>query len=276
MRADAHGCPLPRFIQVLLSSRHFVIRQPIKHQRFQSVPMTPGAVDSAPYAIQVTAVEPTRQEDKAMAEKRAQGVGTHVAGLVAAAEQRERWSAPLFGCFSSCVPNCCLVAFCPCISLAQIDSRLGGSFEMAVMGFGMLVTGLVVCFGLLLSSAEENRYAEAAHTEPAVGVHSVPVDVYHPSERHVPAGMIVGTAVAVAVVLVLAVARLRVKTRKQMELDGSVAQDLAATLACCPCIVAQMATQLDTYTPGVCSLAPSLEHDRERDVLPAYMLTPHA
>jgi Cys-rich protein (TIGR01571 family) len=238
--------------------------------------MTPVAFDSAPYAIQVTAVEPTRQETKEMADKRAQGTGTHVTRLVAADEQRERWSAPLFGCFSSCVPNCCLVAFCPCISLAQIDARLGGSFEMAVMGFGMLVTGLVVCFGLFLSAVEENRYTEAAHTEPAVGVHSVAVDGYHPPERHVPREMVVATAVAVALVLVLAVARLRVKTRKQMDLAGSTAQDLALSLACCPCIIAQMATQLDTYSPGVCSLASPLDHGRERDVLPAYMVTPHA
>lgn len=231
-----------------------------------------------PYAIQVTAVEPTRHEAKSLAEKRNQA-GTHVNGLDAAEAPREQWSAPLFGCFSSCVPNCCLVAFCPCISLAQIDARLGGSFDMAVMGFGMLVTGLLVCGGLLASSIQGSHYT--GETDPEFGMHSAPIDgYYHPPKRSVSTAMVVVAAVVVALVLVLAIVRLRHKTRRQSALTGSAAQDLALTLACCPCVVAQMATQLDTYTPGVCSLAPALEYkrhrQRERDVLPAYMITLHA
>ncbi|CAI5711910.1 unnamed protein product [Peronospora destructor] len=29
------------------------------------------------------------------------------------------------GCFKHCVPNCCMVTFCPCVTHAQISSRLG-------------------------------------------------------------------------------------------------------------------------------------------------------
>lgn len=36
-----------------------------------------------------------------------------------------KWETGLCGCFSSCVPNCCMVSFCPCVSVAQITVRLG-------------------------------------------------------------------------------------------------------------------------------------------------------
>lgn len=34
------------------------------------------------------------------------------------------WEEGLCGCCSSCVPNCCMVSFCPCVSVAQVAKRL--------------------------------------------------------------------------------------------------------------------------------------------------------
>ncbi|KAG2865139.1 hypothetical protein PC113_g3948 [Phytophthora cactorum] len=35
------------------------------------------------------------------------------------------WLVGLCGCCTDLIPNCCMVTFCPCISLAQISKRLG-------------------------------------------------------------------------------------------------------------------------------------------------------
>jgi Cys-rich protein (TIGR01571 family) len=35
------------------------------------------------------------------------------------------WAVDLCGCFTHCIPNCCMAFFCPCISLAQVSARLG-------------------------------------------------------------------------------------------------------------------------------------------------------
>jgi len=37
------------------------------------------------------------------------------------------WDAEFCGCFTHCVPNCCMVSFCPCISMAQISARVNSS-----------------------------------------------------------------------------------------------------------------------------------------------------
>lgn len=35
------------------------------------------------------------------------------------------WDAEFCGCLNHLIPNCCMVFFCPCVSLAQILVRLG-------------------------------------------------------------------------------------------------------------------------------------------------------
>jgi Cys-rich protein (TIGR01571 family) len=37
------------------------------------------------------------------------------------------WLVGLCGCCTDLVPNCCMVTFCPCVSLAQISKRIGVS-----------------------------------------------------------------------------------------------------------------------------------------------------
>ncbi|KAG6970189.1 hypothetical protein JG687_00002774 [Phytophthora cactorum] len=52
------------------------------------------------------------------------------------------WLVGLCGCCTDLIPNCCMVTFCPCISLAQISKRLG----VTSYGFGLFLSFLFGCF----------------------------------------------------------------------------------------------------------------------------------
>lgn len=54
------------------------------------------------------------------------------------------WDADICGCCTHVVPNCCMVTFCPCVSMAQIAKRLG----IASYIEGLLGSFLLIYFGL--------------------------------------------------------------------------------------------------------------------------------
>jgi Cys-rich protein (TIGR01571 family) len=73
------------------------------------------------------------------------------------------WEEDLFGCFSSCVPNCCMVTFCPCVSLGQIAARIGVADYITILLIsliGMCFTGSLVIFVLVwyLRSKVRDRF----------------------------------------------------------------------------------------------------------------------
>lgn len=228
---------------------------------------TPTALEAA-YVIQVTALEPTREANKAELEKKRQaGFETHVTQLEAA--PTATWDASLLGCFASCVPNCCIVTWCPCVSLAHIETRMGESFEMALLGFGALFAGLYICIGCTMSALADKATdddvessANDSGDDAADGT-----KYYSPPHHTVSVTAALLTTSVLLLLITFLVARLRRRVRSQFELSGSLAQDLAVTLACGPCVIAQMATQLHTYTPGMCSLDQPHVDD---DVLAAY------
>ncbi|ETO82175.1 hypothetical protein F444_03639, partial [Phytophthora nicotianae P1976] len=53
-----------------------------------------------------------------------------------------KWEVGLCDCFTHCVPNCLMTSCCPCVTLAQISSRLG----MMPFKFAILVSILLVIF----------------------------------------------------------------------------------------------------------------------------------
>ncbi|CAH0477630.1 unnamed protein product [Peronospora belbahrii] len=78
---------------------------------------TPDEVNNHPYAIQVDASVTPFGNSKGEMFARDNGVSNIKIG---------EWETSLcFGCFKHCVPNCCMVTFCPCVTQAQISSRLG-------------------------------------------------------------------------------------------------------------------------------------------------------
>eukprot|EP00644_Phytophthora_capsici_P004725 jgi/Phyca11/110914/e_gw1.19.616.1 len=52
------------------------------------------------------------------------------------------WLVGLCGCCTDVIPNCCMVTFCPCVSLAQISTRLG----VTSYCIGLLISFFFGCF----------------------------------------------------------------------------------------------------------------------------------
>ncbi|KAL4101906.1 hypothetical protein PRIC1_005654 [Phytophthora ramorum] len=70
--------------------------------------------DDFPYAIQVD--HPQTPPSVPVPSPRYDDVGYIKTGS---------WETTLWcGCFKHCVPNCCMVTFCPCVTHAQISARL--------------------------------------------------------------------------------------------------------------------------------------------------------
>lgn len=71
--------------------------------------------------------------------------GDSVAGIPASEHIKTgEWEDGLFECCSSCVPNCCMVSFCPCVSVAQVVHQL----QIMPYNFALLVSCFSVVAGL--------------------------------------------------------------------------------------------------------------------------------
>ncbi|ETI42151.1 hypothetical protein F441_12642 [Phytophthora nicotianae CJ01A1] len=185
------------------------------------------------------------------------GGATHVIDITA--ETGKDWDAPFFGCFASIMPNCCMSTICPCVSVAQIQARLGNSYTMAIFSHGATIFGFIICVILFIS-------------------HSVTTDVitspnssHRGEERSSTGRQIVFLCGAVFFVLFFAfsVCLVRMKVRKQYEIKGNCGGDCLVSTCCAPCTIAQMATQTQSYTPGVVNF-----QNPAVDTLPGYPATP--
>ena len=165
------------------------------------------------------------------------------------------WDAHLFGCFSHLVPNCCMVSFLPCISLAQIITRLGMmSYPMALLlFFGMVVLEMVVAG--IGASLQYGRHIPKLMTRLQ---HWDIIAKYAPEEFIV---MILLYLLYFFVMFVII--RLRFQIRKMFQIPGNLCFDCLAVCCCACCSVAQMATHVKSYKPGSCSFGAP-------DVLQAY------
>ncbi|KAG6622975.1 PLAC8 family protein [Phytophthora cinnamomi] len=184
---------------------------------------------------------------------------THVADIVDTAND---WDVPFFGCFSSIMPNCCMSTICPCVAIAQIQARLGNSYQTALLSHGSVIFGLVVCIILFISHSTTTDVVE--QRSPTDGEP-------HPVDRSSEGRQIIFLCGAAFFLLFYAfsLCLVRMRVRKQFEIKGSVGVDCLVSTCCAPCAVAQMASQAQSYTPGSCSFQePGL------DTLPGYPITP--
>ena len=151
-----------------------------------------------------------------------------------------QWSAGLCGCFDSCIPNCCMVWCCPCVSMAQIAHRIGAaSYIPVLLVFG--VTFLVEIVTLTLFVA-------------APGLTQVDRILYHEAAC---------LALLAALVMATRTWQLRTKICARFDIPGSCCLDCLVSFCCNCCALAQMATHVKSYTPGSCDFG-------RPDVLPAY------
>lgn len=167
------------------------------------------------------------------------------------------WDAGFCSCCSVCVPNC-LTAWClPCVSLAQVSSRLGSmTYGRALVFFLSLYVAILaagVVSNYIIFSHLETVTADGNYTyEEAAGTTKVSAVVY----------ALHGVADIAGIILVVSIWSLRSKTRERYQIQGNCCCDCLASIWCQLCVVTQMATHVKSYGSG-CSLGPV-------DTLPPY------
>ncbi|KAG9399742.1 hypothetical protein AC1031_011622 [Aphanomyces cochlioides] len=127
------------------------------------------------------------------------------------------WAAPIFGCADTLIPNAFMSFICPCVTMSQILTRLG---------FAKYVTGLVATFG---------------------------VTIFFIIASIIEATWLNVLAAIAAIVLVGFKWYLRFKVRTLFGIPGTFLDDGACSVFCSCCSLAQIATHVESYTPGACS-----------------------
>lgn len=130
------------------------------------------------------------------------------------------WSNSLSDCCSSCVPNCLMSTFCPCISVAQIYARMGIISYGVAMGTAIVV--VIVCVVICAANGEAGG------------------------------GLVLAFLFGDAMLTPL-VWHLRMQVRGRFKIGSSCCEDwyVASTWNCCA--IAQMASHTRSYSPGDCS-----------------------
>ncbi|RLN88111.1 hypothetical protein BBJ28_00015770 [Nothophytophthora sp. Chile5] len=175
-----------------------------------------------------------------------------------------RWDIGFCDCFTHCVPNCCMVTFCPCISMAQIASKLNiTSYACALITILLLMIAECVTFGLAMNEfAEQYRTRDGYYDyyyDYYYGYHYY--DYYDETSTSVAFRII---SAVVRIIFAVFVWQLRSKTRERFQIPGGCICDCCAALFCSCCTLAQVATHVKSYTPGSCDFGPPV------DTLPAY------
>ncbi|RLN96881.1 hypothetical protein BBJ28_00024521 [Nothophytophthora sp. Chile5] len=152
-----------------------------------------------------------------------------------------RWDSGLFACFTHCVPNGLMAAFCPCVALAQIAARLGVvTYSSALLAFFTLTAIVLVSLGFALTEVLEDSEMAQTYTTAYRFLNDL-----------------------VNLLMIISVWYLRSTTRRRFEIPGSCCGDLWTSACCFCCATAQMASHLKSYTPGSCDF-------RGVEELPAY------
>ncbi|OQS06802.1 PLAC8 family protein [Thraustotheca clavata] len=159
-------------------------------------------------------------------------------------EQLESWNAGVFDCFESFCPNTLMALFCPCVSLAQIASRVGiyGGYTRVLVIALILVIAKVTFAELDLTKrlklVQQNNYSQ-----------------------DLPYYSLISWIIAL--IYAIYVCSVRTKIRVMFKIQGSECEDFMCSLFCGCCTIAQMSTQVGSYTKGQCRFGPA-------DTLPAY------
>lgn len=172
------------------------------------------------------------------------------------------WQLGLFSCFEHIVPNCCMVWFCPCVSLAQISARLGVASYALVLGVFLVVYlvffALNVFYALAVVADEDNSLVTIRSTTSTSGTTVL-------ATAEVPALALPARIAAFVFCFALIgfTIFLRHTTRSRYQIPGNIVFDTLASFFCNCCAMAQIASHVKSYKKGSCSFAPL-------DTLPAY------
>lgn len=231
---------------------------------------------SAAYTIQIQALQPhgSKSDDLSPSKMHQEVAPVAIPVLTdyrdASGLTHFRWGAPFFGCMEVCMPNFCMSMLCPCVSAAQIAARLGiWGYEMALFIFGGLAFGMLVCVGLAVSDFS-NSYnddlddgKQGSMDADASGPQGHPFGPPPDDEGQTYHRVFAILALVFALCLVVLVAQLRASIRRQYSIPGCQPLDCVLVTGCMGCSLAQMATHVQSYTPGACDFG-------SKDVLPSY------
>ncbi|OQR86103.1 hypothetical protein ACHHYP_10971 [Achlya hypogyna] len=129
-----------------------------------------------------------------------------------------RWKISIFGCFDTCVPNTIMVTFCPCVTIAQVTTRIGayGTYlHVLLAAFFVYIWYLISCF------------VKASWLRSISGI--------------------------LGFLMFLFLWHLRYKVRVMFRIPSTLFEDALCSLFCSCCSLAQIATHVEAYTPGECA-----------------------
>lgn len=228
------------------------MEKPVVVKASSPIPEAVPYYGEAPPGLQVPIAQPTRAPP-----------ASYVRSETFDDDQQVRvgeWETRLCGCFAHLVPNCLMVTFCPCVSLAQITSRIGFASYKIMLVYFLLVIGVQYAMNGLISY---EVYSHNNSTDYAVN----DSDAYwwHSSSEDYGTAFRVYNAVACGAeaIVIVFVWLLRTKIRERFAIPGSCCVDCWVSICCSCCAIAQMATHVKSYQPGSCSFGPP-------DTLPAY------
>eukprot|EP00644_Phytophthora_capsici_P016558 jgi/Phyca11/553345/estExt2_Genewise1Plus.C_PHYCAscaffold_520265 len=160
------------------------------------------------------------------------------------------WSVDFCGCCDTLIPNCCMVTFCPCVSLAQISQRLGvAPYRQVLVIFLLLVIAETVA-GLTSTDSSSWRYNDNSSTR-------------YSDDDSDDNSIQSWTILIVRAIFFGYIWHLRQTTRRLFRIPGGACGDCWASFCCSCCTMAQIATHIKSYKPGECGFGPP-------DVLPPY------
>jgi Cys-rich protein (TIGR01571 family) len=167
-----------------------------------------------------------------------------------------KWEDQLCGCFSSLVPNCLMVTFCPCVALAQIAHRLNVAKYLTVL----LVCGIIVALEwiMFILAIQDQASLSSDDFDDYYYYYAHRVRLYRSTNV---AYQIVMYAIEIAVIVF--VWHLRNLTRARFQIPGSGCEDCLVSFFCSCCSMAQVATHIKSYKAGSCDFGAP-------DTLPAY------
>ncbi|OQR99403.1 ankyrin 2,3/unc44 [Thraustotheca clavata] len=201
----------------------------VKTQK-ESVPVVEAAPFAQPAPPHVVIVEPTVAMEAAMVDQNGLIVG--------------KWKSDICGCCNDLIPNCCMVYWCPCVSLAQILHRVG-----LYTYTNALVVLLVLFGGFELTAILAKNF-------------TVYVCGYYTCAYSFSFWSFISSIFCIGCVAVVMYARMRI--RGMFQIPGNACEDCLCACFCSCCAIAQMATQTDSYTPSQCDFA-------AKDTLPGYV-----
>ncbi|RHY68500.1 hypothetical protein DYB30_012803 [Aphanomyces astaci] len=209
-------------------------------QSGEFTPLATPANSSNMHSMQVPLVyvQPEHIRGDYMVDRSSSGVPT--------SEGPQFWKAGVFECFQNIFPNALMAWLCPCVSLAQITSRLGvyGGYKTVLLGVATIVVLENLLNGVDDWRMEHPKLDEDDGRGRRVGGYGV-------------------LSLLLCMALVCFVTAVRTKVRSFHRIQGSEWEDFACSLCCMSCTIAQMSTQVESYTPGVCAFGP-------RDTLQGY------